>query len=134
MLQRVVLLREFRAHLKRYAHCNTQNTATHCNALQYTATHSNSLQCALPREGRPQTTYALLLRRYSCVCSVLQSVAVCCSVLQCVAVCCSFDKMQSSIETYTSFEKIWLCLQCVVPQHLTATHCNTLQHTATRCS
>jgi len=66
-------------------------------------------------------------------CSVLQCVAVCCSVLQCVAVCCSV------------LQYVAVCcsvLQCVAVHGnddfggsglCTATHCNTLQLTATHC-
>ena len=69
-------------------------------------------------------------------CSVLQCVVVCCSVLQCVAVCCSVVLI-SRKNTCCSV------LQCRAPcpryirGHIEgdiATHCNTLQHTATHAS
>ena len=85
-------------------------------------------------------------------CSVLQCVAVCCSVLQCVAVCCSVLQCVSNCdssswsldspelkEPYT--HKTLLQHTAIKMHHIatrcytiyTATHCNTLQHTATHC-
>jgi len=55
-------------------------------------------------------------------CSVLQCVAVCCSVLQCVAVFIAHFTLGSN--TYSG----------VFLTQDVATHCNTLQHTATHCS
>ena len=58
-------------------------------------------------------------------CSVLQCVAMCCSMLQCVAVCCTRDPMWG----VTNWNVAWLIHTCI-----TATRCNTLQHTATHCN
>ena len=59
-------------------------------------------------------------------------VAVCCSVLQCVAAGCS---------VYSEMKRFCSCVSTVgamrylkLPFFGTATHCNTLQHTATHCT
>jgi len=101
-------------------------------------------------------------------CSVLQCVAVCCSVLQCVAMrgtvmalryvpgqslqhtathcntlwwlwsACLSDTLQHNVSIYTT--RLWYrdggtvtATRCNTLQH-TATRCNTLQHTATHCN
>ena len=77
----------------------------------------------------------------------LQCVAVHCSVLQCVAVCCSVSHYVNSVAQYInrqirSISKQWdghgmptlppvLCHRIDTLRH-TATHCNTLQCTATQ--
>jgi len=73
-------------------------------------------------------------------CSVLQCTAVCCSVLQCVAVYCSvlqWVAVRCSVLRmrvlchFTGFARlVWVTSKCL--QH-TATHCNTLQHTTSKC-
>jgi len=58
---------------------------------------------------------------YSVCCSqVLQYVAVCCSMLQCVAVRCSANYQRHPQQIIS---------HCNIIQHMTATYCNTLQHT-----
>ena len=79
---------------------------------KYTDIHCTALQCGV------------LLRRNSpaVCCSVLRCVAVCCSVSQCVAVCFSMLLCPRSVPHATALGSI------------TATQCNTLQHTATQCN
>jgi len=70
-------------------------------------------------------------------CSVLQCVAVCCSVLQCVAVCCwlTYRLFRDMNHDFCYCLPAKSCMYSAVkkrnntPQH-TATHCNTLQHSA----
>jgi len=59
-------------------------------------------------------------------CSVWLCVAVCCSELQCVAVCCS-QEVHPSLPLHESSTPNHKLLRFL----LTATHCSTLQHTAT---
>jgi len=81
----------------------------------------------------------------------LQSIAVCCSVLQFVAVCCSVMQCAQMSDTHSidcnrisrsqisaihhvfswySIAVYWVCIWHLRTLHHTATHCNTLQHTA----
>ena len=100
-----------------------QHTATHCNTLQHTATHCNTRQHTATQRAVGSCLYALCLNQSkkayrntqlpqtnSDTVGVCLYVAVCCSV--CCSVCLLFDLVQKGT------------------QH-TATHCNTLQHTAT---
>jgi len=103
--------------------------------------------CPLYRQG--------VLQCVSVCCSVLQCVEVCCSALQCVAVCCSVLQERDARHTLTTrlapfidrvccsaLQCVAVCcnvlhckvccsaLQCVA-MWSSATHRNTLQHTAT---
>ena len=100
--------------------------------------------------GPPRIHSSATLSGVAVCCSVLQCVAVCCSVLQCVAVCCSVlqCKLLASLRgrfpprvhpstTPIKYKRTATDnLHCNAHtathtlQH-TATHCNTLQHTAT---
>ena len=99
-----------------------------CSVLQCVAVCCSVLQCV---------SCDLYDMAYSCVCeqcvavccSVLQCVAVCCSVLQCVAVCCSVGVGVTSPAQICNM--IQSCVQHGYSNVYTATHCNTLQHTAT---
>jgi len=72
-------------------------------------------------------------------CSVLQCVAVCCwcvaGVLQCVAVCCSVlqcvEESASEEKSITHSDTLNSKNPTDDTMSLAATHCNTLQHTAT---
>jgi len=82
----------------------------------------------------------LQLKCCSACCSVLQCITVCCIVLQCVAVCCGVLQCVAAcgsvLQCVDRFQ-----LSCIMPQinirdacntrQYTATHGNTLQHTAT---
>jgi len=93
---------------------------------------------------------SVMVLKLQCVavcCSVLQCVVVCCSVLQCdtalwcsscsvelcVAVCCCvrLHRIQMCCNRCVQqWHRASVCVKRDTPQH-TATHCNTLQHTAT---
>jgi len=131
-------------------HCNSlQRTATHCNALQRTATHCY----ALPRTATHcnsasfhqevflgdvciYVTWLILqmigLFTYVCMSHITRMnesrlIEVCCNVLQrvavCVAMCCSMSHITHMNESGL-METHHFSYKC------TATHCNTLQHTA----
>jgi len=66
--------------------------------------------------------------------SVLQYIAVCCSILQCIAVYCSVFQCvpwPSCHHVMHVFAEKKHRARKIMP--LTATHCNSLRHTATRC-
>jgi len=86
-------------------------------ALQHTATHCIS------------TCH----RSIGLVCML--RVAVCCSVLQCVVACCSVSNSCISICNRSMGLVCMLCVEERVSNAtLTATHCNTLQHTSRHCN
>jgi len=108
-----------------------------CCALQCVAVFRNVLQCVAVRCSALQRV-AVCCSALQCVavrCNALQYVAVCCSALQCVTVCCRV------LQCFAVFCSI-LCISCdsqlahreisirTAPA-LSATHCNTLQRTAT---
>jgi len=139
----------------RATHCNTlQLTATqcaHCNTLQHSVLHTHLL-ILTHVDVCICVCYAYMHAYLQCVavcCSVLQCVAVCCSVLQCVAVCCGVLQIHEDMHAYLYilpyvyiYERKDTEIVCVIrfvyiraTEHplarITATHCNTLQHTAT---
>jgi len=82
---------------------------TYCNTLQHTATHCNILQHTAMQISHWNTSKK----------SVLQCVALHSKENLCVALCCRWHLIYKKLTaTYLP---------------LTATHCNTLQHTATHC-
>ena len=140
-------------------HCNTLcHIATHIQILQR---HEAITMMADPQIMlRVHRSYAMMLQFYGarcvlqcvavcssvlqCVavcCSVLQCIAVYCSVLQCVAVCCS--ALQCIAVHCSALQCVAVCCIVLVPMMLQfygtpkkfkISHCNTLQHTATRCN
>ena len=102
------------------AHCNTlQRTTTHCNALQHIATHCSTLQythCNIHTATHPTEGVSWVVARMLPQCP-----------LQCTATHCIIHTATHLIEWIA-----WMLPYCRL-QHTahTATHCNTLQHTAT---
>ena len=105
--------------------CTMENTVTHCNTLQHTATHYNTLQ----RTAKYRNT--------------LQHTATHCNTLQHTATRMLFRSsphindmlfMSNPYINEMSFISFMSCgvelMTNTILQH-TATHCNTLQHTAT---
>jgi len=126
------------------------------NTLRHTATHCNTLH---PLDTRYPSSSSVLQCVAGC-CNVLQCVAVCCSVLQCVAVCCSVSHVPTNSHftlcTYNILFTMYnpciaiererararMCAHAIPARarakfnlagtsaEHTATHCQTLQHTA----
>jgi len=106
-----------------------------CSVLQCAAVCCSVLQCV--------TVCCSVLQCVAVCCMVLQGVAVCCSVLQCAAVCCSALQCvtvcgsvpvpprpvtdESCLTAQSCHRHIYMCMW-----HDSATHCKTLQHTATK--
>jgi len=100
----------------RVPHAGHSECRMRCIALQRTATRCNTLQHKEPYKSVHSQCRILSTPFYRALC-----VALCCSVSQCVAVKCSACGTQFPI------------LRQRLPDalHCTATHSNTLQHTAT---
>jgi len=142
-----------RAHIDTTAHCNTlQRTATHCNALQHTATHCNTGGHMIFMRFASCTT----LQHISCAYVRVRVSFVCVRAVRvpCMCACCA--RFASHCNTYrvrvcmcacARFLCVCACCACgnmcvcarafhvhqlyTQPLQHTATHCNTLQHTAT---
>jgi len=117
-----------------------QDTATHCSSLQVTATHCNTLQHSIPAcgaAGGGDSSYRVHLVVTNTICNTLQLTATHCKTLQLTA---TYGNSLQHI--------IWCCntaflcvvlpeaetraIVCTLSSHThVATHCNTLQHTAT---
>jgi len=71
-----------------------------------------------------------------CCCLVLQCVAVCCSGLQLVAMCCSSKCVAVCCCSVLMLRRKcrYRCANGLQTSRITATHCNTLQHTRYRCA
>jgi len=91
------------------------NTATHCNTLQHATTHMSYFLFAV---------CCLLLGTCGCE-GTLQRAATHCNTLQHTA---------AHFNTPVVFLIAVCCTVCVNGRGSTATHCSTLQHTATHCS
>ena len=139
-------------------HYNTlQHTTTHCSVeyqelrrvseaeydLQRTATHCNTLQHTATQQSTPQVTvvlnikYCVVSQRQNMICNALQRTATHCTGLQHTA---THRNTPQHIVTHllvsvSLFLRGGACTatHCNTLQH-TATHCNILQHTATRCN
>jgi len=95
--------------------CNTlQHTATHCNALQHTATHTAC--CCV---GGFTATH-------------MQHAATYCNILQHTATHSAYYCVGAFTATHMQHTATHTAMHCNTLQH--ATHCNTLQHTATHCN
>jgi len=133
-------------------HCNTlQHTATHCNTLQHTATHCNTLQHTATHCNAIDHTKRIQLAIYI-ICTP-QHTATHCSTVQHTAThhkkttqptmypTKNRSLLQNTVCFTWLFCKRGLWPQCILPtqpatcfvcaQQATATHCTTLQHTAT---
>ena len=138
-----------------------QHTATHCNRgklviLQGDGDAENAAPVCV-------AVCCSVLQCVAACCSVLQRVAVCCRVLQCGVVCCSVQQCVALANTnrmpqYCRFQNDAMqhtAIHCSALQHTTshyntdcntrditdtcrprisATHHNTLQHSATLCN
>jgi len=130
-------------------HCSAlQHAATHCNTLQHTATHCNALQHRVfgndDRDGFVEIT------RYDAAsqCSALQHASTCCNTgYLATTIAIALSKPQDHTPQHTATHRN--ALQHAATQGLwrrrrdifvettrsnTATHCNTLQHTAMHCN
>jgi len=120
-------------------HCNMQVT----HIFFGTATHVFSWYCQLH-----VAVYCSVLQNITvCVTRVLQCITVCCSVLQCVTVYYSVLQCITVCYNVLQWVRVVTCMthvkmsiwasHCNTPhtgdtlQHTQATHCKTLQHTAT---
>jgi len=107
-----------------------------CSVLQCVAVCCSVLQCV--------AVCCSVLQCIAVCCIVLQCITVCCIVLYCVTVCCSALQLvclfaclckckahwQNRTDNFThSLAYSPLAARC----NITATHCNTLQHTTTFC-
>jgi len=132
-----------------------QHTATHCNALQRTATHCNTLQ-----HWRTYDIYAICELHHTathivCVCACARVLCVCaccacplyvcvlcaiCVTLQhiscaCVHVCVCTFSLCVCVLCVWEYVRVCARVSCASTVHsTTATHCNTLQHTAAHCN
>ena len=117
-----------------------QRVTACCSVLQCVAVCCGVMQCDLQIMRScscVSTVGAIRCDRHLC-CSVLQCVAVCCSVSQRVAVCCSvLQCVAAGCSVYLEMKRFCSCVSTVgairyhkLPFFGTATHCNTLQHTA----
>jgi len=118
------------AHLHAMDTASMQHTATHCNTPQRAQTHCNTLQHTATRCNTPQHTAKNCKRSSSHmqwkrqVCNSLQLTAKLCNTLQRAAT----DHprpMELARKSPTS------CIPHASIMSITATHCNTLHHTAT---
>jgi len=130
---------------------NTFHTR-HCNILQHTVKQCNKLQHAAPSgcagiAASPKRAIHSALDTWSAsvssvcrmrsssacsaccsdCCSVLQDVAVCCSGWHPCQVCAGYGRFLLAVRVAAIVAKLQRLLH-------TATHCNTLQHTATHYS
>ena len=137
-----------------HVYCSVlQCVAVCCSVLQCIAESCNVLQFVV--SGRCVAVHAIASARGKVCCSVLQCVAVCCSVLQCVAMyysvlslssvlqCTQMHPQQETLQNDTYNTRL---ASYDAPQHTAthfntlrhtathATHCTTLQHTATHCN
>jgi len=113
--------------------CSTlQRVATRCSMLQYIALCCSALQCA--------AVHCSVLQCIAVRCIALQCDAVRCSALQFAATCSNCNKMQEMrfLNMLQKFgrppsEYAADVFAGILPS-LFKSHCNTLQHTATRCN
>ena len=110
-------------------HSALQHTETHCNTLQHTATSCNTLQHAATRCRCSRTK----CRRGHKATQRLQHTAAHCNILQHTSAHRNkLQMLESQLPQCSRFSST-IATHCNTLQH-TATHCNTLQHTATHCN
>jgi len=111
-----------------------QNTAPHCNTLQYTTAHSLYLHTSCISTCMNCPTWRSVYH-----CKTLQDTATHCNTLPHTAT--HFSALQNTLCISTPFVSwfVWIAQDegtFVIATHCKtlATHCNTLQHTATHCN
>jgi len=129
-------------------HCNTlQHTATHCNTLQHTATHCDTQGCECCQKCK-SIIMSMTMQHTATYCNTLQHAATHYRILQYTGLRMLQVQFNYHVDD-TGVSRV-LPTHCNILQHsasashlsfwwhwgqlCTATHCNTLQHTATHCN